>query len=137
MDTYYFGAEGCVSHLTDGGMGNLAAALPRSKILQLGRPCRYNSCDTTVASLLLISTHCLYLAVLEVHFNTLTIAGDMQHPLSTDSERDRAKCELRGLMVGYLPLGVSGEDFDVVVMGLNSSLQAWWIPQITVVIGGS
>jgi len=30
-----------------------------------------------------------------------------------------AKCELRSLMVGYLPLGVSGEDIDIVVMGFE------------------
>jgi len=40
MDTYCFGAEGCVFHLADDDMGNLAAALLRLKILQLGRPCR-------------------------------------------------------------------------------------------------
>lgn len=42
--------EGCVFHLTDDDMESLAAALPRLKYLQLGRPGHSNSCNTTVAS---------------------------------------------------------------------------------------
>ena len=91
-------------------MESLAAALPRLKYLQLGRPCHSNSCNTTVASLLSISTHCLDLITLETHFNTLTIAEDIQRLLGTDSARDESKCELSLLAVGSIPLGVDGRD---------------------------
>ena len=44
MNNYCSEEEGCVFHLTDDDMGDLAAALPRLKCLQLGRPYRFNSC---------------------------------------------------------------------------------------------
>ena len=119
MDTYCSEEEGCGFHLTDDDMGNLAATLPRLEILQIGLPCRFDSCNTTFASLLSISTHCLGLEFLEIHFNTLTIAEDVQHLLGTGSGHDKAKCELRNLTVGYIPLGVGEEGIELVVMGFK------------------
>ena len=119
INTYCSEEEGCVFRLTDDGMGDLAAALPRLKCLQLGRPCCSSSCNTTVASLLSISTHCLDLTVLETHFNTLTIVGDMEHLLGKGLGRNKAKCELRNFVVGYSPLEVGGEDIDIVVTGFK------------------
>jgi len=68
--------DGCVFGLIDDDMEDLAAALPHLKRLQFGPPCRSNSCNTTVASLMLISIHCLYITVLETHFSALGIADD-------------------------------------------------------------
>jgi len=113
MDNRCSEGEGCVFHLTDDDMEGLAAALPRLKYLQLGRPCHSNSCNTTVASLLSISTHCLDLITLETHFNTLTIAEDIRRLLDNDSGRDKSKCKLSILAVGSIPLGADRKDIDM------------------------
>jgi len=71
------GVETCLFHLTDDDLENLAAALPHLESLRLGQPCNFGSCKTTVAALMSISVHCLDLTVLETHFNTLEIVGDL------------------------------------------------------------
>jgi len=118
-DADCYGVEGCIFRLTDDNVENLAATLPRLECLQLGRPCDSNSCNTTIASLLSISTHCLDLRVLETHFNTLTIVGDMQRLLSGGSGHGNTKCEIRKLVVGFLPLEVREEDIETVVAGFK------------------
>ena len=112
--------EGCIFHLTDDDVENLAAALPRLTNLQLVRPCQLNSCKTTVSCLLSLSTHCLGLEFLEIHFNTRTIVADIQRLLGGSPGRDKAKCELWYLKVGYLPLEVRGEDIETVAMGFKA-----------------
>ena len=109
----------CTFRLTDKDMENFATTLPRLKNLELGKPCHSNSCSTTIASLLSISTHCLELVSLETHFNTTTIVSDIQRLVDRGIGRDKAKCELRNLMVGFLPLVVSEEDTETVAMGLK------------------
>jgi len=111
-------AEGCMFRLTDDDMENLATALPRLEILELGRPCSYNSCNNTVASLLSISIHCLDLTVLETHFNARTIVGDMQRLFDRGTGSDGAKCKLSRLMV-FLPFEVRGEDIGAVMVGFK------------------
>lgn len=122
--TLYVGTScplgGCTFYLTDGSVENLAATLPRLETLRLGNPCRLNSCKTTIASLLSISTHCLGLTLLEIHFNTLTIAGDMQRMLDGDSWCDNAKCELQNFVVGYLPLEGGEMDVETMVVGFRA-----------------
>lgn len=98
----------------------LAAALPRLETLRLGHPCGLNPCKATVTSLLSISIHCLDLTVLETHFNTLTIIGDMRRLLDGGAGRDEAKCELRSLSVGHLPLEMPGEDMEIVARGFKA-----------------
>jgi len=107
----------CTFGLADDGVENLAVTLPSLVSLRLGRVCFLNSCRTTVSSLLSISIHCLGLTTLEIHFNTRTIAGDMQHLLNEGSERDEPRCQLRSLWVGRLPLQVREEDVGVVAKG--------------------
>ena len=107
-------AGSCAFCLTDDDMENITTTLPRLENLQLGRPCDSSSCNTTVASLLSVSTHCLGLTFLEVHFNTLTIVDDVQHLLDRDAGRDKSKCRLRHLRVGNLPFEVRGEDVKTV-----------------------
>jgi hypothetical protein len=109
----------CIFRLTDGHAKNLAVALPRLKTLQLGQACRFNSSRTTVASLMSISVRCLDLTVLETHFNTLTIVGDMQRLLDGGSGRDKAKCKVQKLFVGRLPFEVRREDIETVAMGFK------------------
>ena len=119
VEEYCSGAEGCISRLTDDDVENLADALPRLNHLQLTKPCHLNSCKTTVSSLLSLSTHCLGLKLLEIHFNTRTIVGDMRHLLDGGFGRDKAKCGLRHLRVGRLPLEAGGEDVETITTGFK------------------
>jgi len=119
VGTYCDEAERCTFHLTDGDVENLAITLPRLKSLQLGIVCDFNYCRTTVASLMSISVHCPDLTSLETHFNTLTIVDDMKHLHDGGSGRGNAKCKLRNLKVGYLPLEVRGEDIETLVVGFK------------------
>ena len=110
----------CAFHLTDDDMENLTATLPQLKTLQLGNPCDLNSCDTTVASLLSISVHCLDLTSLQTHFSTRAIVSDMQRLLDGGAECDKSKCRLRELIVGSSPLEVGREDIEIVAMGFKA-----------------
>jgi len=101
-------------------MENLAAALPRLKHLRLGQPCRSNTCNTTVASLVSISVRCLDLTVLETHFNTLTIVDDVRGLLDGGAGRDQAKCKLRSFSVGNMPLQVRMEDIEIIATGFKA-----------------
>jgi len=120
VDTHCYEEGVCTFRLTDDDMRDLSVTLPHLEHLRLGRPCGSNSCNNTVASLSSISTHCLGLTRLEIHFNTRTIVGDMQHLLDGDSGRGSAKCGLRKLVVGYLPLGVRGEDIGTLADGFKA-----------------
>jgi len=114
----YCGIVGvCAFGLTDDDVENLAVALPSLETLQLGKVCGFNSCRTTASSLLSISIHCLGLMHLRIHFNTQTIAGDIQRLLDEGSGRDKPRCKLQNLWVGGLPLRVYKEDIGTVAMG--------------------
>ena len=119
VDTTCPNTDDCTFFLTDGHMEDLAAALPRLEDLKLGYPCHFNSCATTIASLASISVHCPDLTVLQVHFNTRTIVSDMQRLLDGVAGRGKAKCKLRNLSVGFLPLEVGEEDVKNVTVGLK------------------
>ena len=107
----------CTFDLTDYDVENLANTLPSLATVKLGEVCDFNSCRTTVASLLSISTRCLALTVLEIHFNTRTIAGDIRSLLDGGSGCDKPRCGLEILWVGHLPLRVPEEDIGTVAMG--------------------
>jgi len=109
----------CTFGLTDNDVENLAVALPSLVNLQLGEACGSNSCRTTISSLLSISTHCLEITALEIHFNTQTIAIDIQRLLNEGSECDKPRCALRNLSVGCLPLRVREEDIGPIAMGFT------------------
>lgn len=85
--------------------------------LELGRVCGFNTCRTTVSSLLEISVHCLGLTLLEIHFNTQTIVGDIKCLLDGGSGGDKPRCELGILAVGALPLHVGEEDVGTIARG--------------------
>jgi len=107
----------CTFGLTDDDVENLTVTLPSLVSLRLGKACGLNSCRTTISSLLSISTHCLGLSVLEIHFNTRTIAGDIRRLLNGGSGRDEPRCALQSLLVGGLPLRVGEEAIGTVAMG--------------------
>ena len=69
--------NGCAFNLTDDDIAEIAAALPRLEMTVLGRACDANSCQTTVASLVSLSTHCKNLRFLNIHFNTANLRNDL------------------------------------------------------------
>ena len=111
---------GCTFHLTDDNVEKLVAGLPRLESLQLGIPCSLNSCNTTAASLLSISTHCPELTVLETHFNTITIVANMRRLLDGGSGYDGAKCKVRNLMIARLPHEIDREYVEIVMRGFRT-----------------
>jgi len=111
--------DSCLFRLTDGGMEDLAAALPRLKCLWLGNACRLDTCKTTVASLMSLSIHCPNLLLLGTHFNTRTIVEYMQGLLDGGVGHDRAKCQLRSIFVGDIPLRLDSADLQTVAMGFS------------------
>ncbi|KAF9650183.1 hypothetical protein BDM02DRAFT_3112402 [Thelephora ganbajun] len=119
LQTYCSNVEGCRFHLADNDMENLVVMLPRLEKLEPGQACCFGSCNTTVASLLMASVHCLDLIKLEIHFNTRTIVGGIQRLLGGGFGHDKVKCKLRNLAVGYLLLRVCGEDIETVAMGFK------------------
>ena len=68
----------CGFHLTDDDVGEIATALPNLVSLDLGGPCPDDSCQTTIASLLIISTCCKHLKKLRTHFRMWNILRDIE-----------------------------------------------------------
>lgn len=107
----------CTFNLTDDDVRDFAVAMPSLVSLRLGTLCSFNWCRTTISSLLSISTHCLGLADLEIHFNTQTVVDDIQHLLNEGSGSCKPRCGLQILTVGYSPLRVDGNERKTVAMG--------------------
>ena len=114
---YYYGGGPCLFRLTDDNVESLAIALPSLVTLRLGKVCDSETSRTTVYSLLSISVHCLELAHLEIHFNTLSIVDDIQRLFNGGFGHDKPRCKLRILSVEYLPLEVREEDIGVIAAG--------------------
>jgi len=111
----------CAFGLNDDDVADLAIALPQLECLILGHPCFRNTCATTVVCLLSISTYCVKLRNLEIHFNTINIVGN----LKTTSEdpryealRQLPKCTLSSLVVYCLPLVLHESDLGTVADGM-------------------
>ena len=107
----------CLFCLTDDDVESFAIALPSLVTLRLGRACESNTCRTTVNSLFSISSHCPELTCLEIHFNTLSIAGDMRRLFNRSPRHDKPRCKLRTLPVGRLPLLVRQKQVRAIAAG--------------------
>jgi len=108
----------CLFNLTDNDVENFAATLPSLVDLRLGRVHQSAICRTTVSSLLSLSTHCLGLTSLEIHFGTYRIIRDMKLLLNKWSGRGKPRCKLRSLSVGSLLLPrASNDECETLAMG--------------------
>ena len=111
------GNDRCVFKLNDDGVTELAVALPQLGALFLGHPCSKNTCATTVASLLQISTHCINLQNLTIHFNTINIVNDLKI-MSQDPRfqtlRSLPRCTLPRLGVYLTPLALDESGLETV-----------------------
>ena len=116
------GEDRCTFYLNNDDVAGLATTLPQINHLSLGRPCFKNACATTVACLLLLSTHCIKLKSLEIHFNTTNIVGDFADMVVNSRllEIDRLpRCKLSRLDVSRTPLDLSPIGFELVATGMR------------------
>ena len=110
------GRKRCTFRLDDATIFELAVALPRLKSLGLGStPCDAPPSGVTIRSLVTLSTNCVDLDFLRLHFDVKTIT-------SRDTYRNfRAQkftCKLRTLDVGLLPLPRNHDDILLVTFAI-------------------
>ena len=116
--------QSCVSRFTDEDVERLAIALPKLEVLTLGeRPCKANTCPTTILSLLSLSIHCTKLRYLNIHFSTRNIWVDMLDTFCDAYSHGlhlRPKSGLKTLVVQDTPLDIdySGHTPAFVSMGM-------------------
>jgi hypothetical protein len=123
----------CTFGLTDDDIAEVATALPNLVNATFGDVCTANSCQTTVYSLLFLSTRCKGLDFLEIHFNTTNICDDLTSMPGNPRLRDfRAlpRCQLDGLEVSHAPLQIQAEDCGPVATGFLDIF-----PSLRVIIG--
>ena len=114
----------CSFDLTDDDLSALTKALPRLQKLLLGHPCWLNTCQTTFRGLNTLSTNCVGLTELVVHFNTTDIVEDVKsllegEDLDVQTPRKAPKCGVTSLPVFLTPLMVDKPDVDVIAKGLS------------------
>ena len=98
----------CGVKLDDSTISDLATALPQLTSLGLGGiPCGASTSDVTVVSLVALSTNCVDLFYLRLHFNTRDITARGTHP---NSQERKFTCKLRILSVGSQPLLSNHDD---------------------------
>ena len=111
----------CSFELNDDDVAKLVIALPQLDTLFLGYPCFRNTCATTVVCLLSISTYCVELRNLRIHFNTTNIVDDLKTALEDpqfEALRSRPRCPLSYLEVHRLPLILDEPGFETVGAGM-------------------
>ena len=116
-------ADRCSFDLTDDDMTAITKALPRLQKLLLGHPCWWNTCQTTFKSLFTLSTNCVELEELIVHFNTMAIVEDVKSLIEAEDPnvqtlRKGPKCGVTSLPVFLTPLMVDKSDTDLLAKGL-------------------
>jgi len=113
----------CSFDLTDNDLTGITKALPRLQRLLLGHPCWSNTCQTTFKGLFTLSTNCVELTELIVHFNTTDIVEDVNALLEEEvpnvqTLRKGPRCGVTSLPVFLTPLMVDKPDTDVLAKGL-------------------
>jgi len=106
----------CASKLDDLIIPELAMALPHLTSLILGdTPCKASTSDPTFTSLVALSTNCVNLDYLRLHFNTSDLASRDTH---TNTRTRASKCKLRTLCVGSQPLPSDPNDILLVTFAI-------------------
>ena len=106
----------CNSQLNDSIISELAAALPQLTHLSLGDTlCEVPTSGVTIASLVTLSTRCVDLDALRLHFDANSI---ISHGTRMDSQTHKFTCKLRTLSVGSLPLPSDRDDILLVTFVL-------------------
>ena len=98
----------CTFQLDDAIISELAVALPHLTYLCLGdMPCIAPPSGVTITSLVALSTNCVDLDFLQLHFDVKTIVSRDTY---TNTETQRFTCKLHTLSVGFLPLPQNHDD---------------------------
>ena len=111
---------GCTFGLTDSDIARFATALPNLEDVSFEQVCPANSCQTTVSSLLILSTRCKNLKWLEIHFNTTNLRDNLESMAQNPGLRDSyglPRCQLTRLLVSYAPLPIEEGDYGPVLAG--------------------
>ena len=106
----------CGIRLNDSIISELATALPQLTSLGLGdTPCKASTSDVTVASLVALSTNCVDLDYLRLHFdaNDIVTRGTYAY-----SQARKFTCKLRTLSVGSQPLPSDHDDILLVTSAI-------------------
>lgn len=114
----------CKSQLTDGSLTQLAEALPQLVELFLGDvPCRSPARGITLAGLHPLSTHCVNLETLQIHFDALDtpmdVPEDVLSKLPDQLPPNSNYCHLFRLVVGGLPVSASAKSPAIVAYLLH------------------
>jgi len=106
----------CGTQLNDSIISELAMALPGITSLTLGGiPCRTSTSDVTVTGLVALSTNCVDLDFLQLHFNAKDIAS---RGTRANAQTHRFTCKLRTLSVGSQPLPSNPDDVLLVTFAI-------------------
>ena len=111
----------CAFELNNDNVTHLTTALPQLEALFLGHPCFMNTCATTVACLLSISTNCVKLRHLEIHFNTTNIVDDLENIFEDprlQELRSLPRCTISCLKVYQIPLTLDESGLETVAHGM-------------------
>jgi len=94
------GSEQCISTLTDSNIEQLASALPQLVTLCLGHRCEYSLHQTTIKSMISLSTHCLSLETLYLPCDLRNIREDVKVESGEPDPRleIRSLCPLKALL---------------------------------------
>lgn len=114
----------CKSRLTNDALAQLAEALPRLVELFLGAaPCGSPARGITLAGLRPLSTHCVHLETVQIHFSALDIPTDIPDDALTNSSDQEPlspnHCHLFQLVVGALPVSISENSLLIVAYFLR------------------
>ena len=100
--------DGCSSRVDDDVIVNIARAMPKLKILQLGDvPCHKISTGVTVKGFVVLASHCPDLTILCTHFRVASLrAPPAIHGMtaSVGSTAMRRDCALENFVVGEIPI---------------------------------
>ena len=100
--------EQCGIQLNDSIISDLAMALLQLTSLGLGdTPCKASTSNVTVANLVALSTNCIDLDFLRIHFDAIGIATRRTH---ASYQARKFTCKLRTLSVGSQPLPSDHDD---------------------------
>ena len=104
--------ERCSVQLDDSIISELAVSLPQLTSLSLGGiPCEAATSDVTFLSLIALSSNCVDLDFLQLHFNADDI---VTRPTHANSPTQTFTCKLRTLSVGSQPLSSKRDDILLV-----------------------
>ena len=105
-NTWCQGPGQCVSPLTDPDIEQLASELPHLAILCLGHECRWSPHNTTIKSMISLSTQCLSLEVLHLPCDLTRTSEDIKTGSRVPDPRQeiRSPCALRVLAFEWVTM---------------------------------